>query len=137
MRGAWQLCLSGSLSKSLLPQDERPIPSIPVLRLAPTCGAKESGRTHAYQQKSVSLEGAARMLTLSGMSDSATPGLQPSRLLCPWDSPGKNTRTRSSSRGSCPPRDQTRVPASCVAGGVFAPEAPGKPLARARSPLLT
>ena len=27
------------------------------------------------------------------MSDSVQPyGLQPSRLLCPWDSPGKNTR---------------------------------------------
>ena len=28
----------------------------------------------------------------SGMSDSVRPpGLQPARLLCPWDSPGKNT----------------------------------------------
>ena len=31
-------------------------------------------------------------LVASGMSDSLQPhGLQPARLLCPWDSPGKNT----------------------------------------------
>ena len=42
--------------------------------------------------------------------------LQPSRLLCPWDSPGKNTgvgfqgHTRdSSSRGCSQPRNQTRI----------------------------
>ena len=33
------------------------------------------------------------VLTCSVMSDSQRPhGLQPTRLLCPWDSPGKNTR---------------------------------------------
>ena len=33
------------------------------------------------------------MLSRSVLSDSLRPqGLQPTRLLCPWDSPGKNTR---------------------------------------------
>ena len=38
-------------------------------------------------------------------------GLQPARLLCPWDSPGKTTGwvAMSFSRGSCQPRDRTRV----------------------------
>ena len=32
------------------------------------------------------------LLSRSGMSDSVQPyGLQPVRLLCPWDSPGKNS----------------------------------------------
>ena len=31
------------------------------------------------------------LLRHSVVSDFATPGLQPTRLLCPWDSPGKNT----------------------------------------------
>ena len=43
-----------------------------------------------------------------------------SRLLCPWNSPGKNTAVRVTipfSRGSSLPRDQTRV--SCIAGRFF------------------
>ena len=45
-------------------------------------------------------------------------GLQPARLLCPWDFPGKNTVVAiSTSRGSSRPRDWTRV--SCVAGRLF------------------
>ena len=62
------------------------------------------------------------------MSDSLPPhGLQPTRLLCPWDSPGKNTRRVpiSFSRGSSQPRDQTGV--SCIAGGFFTTEPPEKP----------
>ena len=35
-------------------------------------------------------------------------GLEPARLLCPWDSPGKNIAVPSS-RGSSQPRDQTHV----------------------------
>jgi len=31
------------------------------------------------------------------VSNSATPGLLPSRLLCPWNSPGKNTEMGSHS----------------------------------------
>ena len=46
-------------------------------------------------------------------------GLQPARLLCPWDSPGKNTErvAISFSRGSFLPRDWTHI--SCIAGGFF------------------
>ena len=54
------------------------------------------------------------------MSDSLQPrGLQPARLLCPWDSPGKNTGVgcHSLPRGSSPPGDHTLV--SCTAGRFF------------------
>ena len=46
------------------------------------------------------------------LSDSLQPhGLKPSRLLCPWNFPGKNTGmvVISYSRGSFQPRDQTCV----------------------------
>ena len=45
--------------------------------------------------------------------------LEPTRLLCSWNSPGKNTRVVAIpfSRGSSLPRDQTQV--SCMAGGFF------------------
>ena len=38
--------------------------------------------------------------------------LQLARLLCPWESPGKNTGVGCSSRGSSQPRNWTRV--SCI-----------------------
>ena len=43
-------------------------------------------------------------------------GLKPARLLCPWDSPGKNIGLGviSFSRRSSQPRNQTQV--SCTAG---------------------
>ena len=49
-------------------------------------------------------------------------GLRSPRLLCPWDSPGKNTEVGCHSpphppRGSSQPKDQTQV--SCIAGGFF------------------
>ena len=50
--------------------------------------------------------------------------MQPARLLCPWDSPGKNTGVGCHFllRGSSPPRDQTRVfCVSCIAGRFFIP----------------
>ena len=56
----------------------------------------------------------------SVMSESLQPcGLSPARLLCPWDSPGKNTGVgcHAPSRGSSHPRNQTQV--SCIAGGFF------------------
>ena len=56
----------------------------------------------------------------SVMSDSLQPrGPQPTRLLCPWDSPGKKTGMgcHSFSRGSSQPRDQTWV--SCIASRFF------------------
>ena len=70
-------------------------------------------------------------LVSSVVSDSVQPhGLQPTRLLCPWNSPGKIVAglAMPSSRGSSQPRDWTRV--SCIAGRFFATEPPGK------SPLL-
>ena len=56
----------------------------------------------------------------SVVSDSLWPhGLQPTRLLCPWDSPGKNTGVRSHSllQGIFQPRDWTQV--TRTAGGFF------------------
>ena len=45
--------------------------------------------------------------------------LQRTKLLCPWNSPGKNTGVGSHSllQGSSPPRDWTQV--SCLAGRFF------------------
>ena len=53
-------------------------------------------------------------------------GLQPTRLLCPWDSPGKNTGVGSISfsRGSSRPRDRTQVPHS--GADALTSEPPGK-----------
>ena len=52
-------------------------------------------------------------LTLYDPVDCSPPGssLQPRRLLCPWDSPGKNTEWAAmpSSRGSSRLRDQTHI----------------------------
>ena len=46
-------------------------------------------------------------------------GLWPSRLLCPWDFPGKNTKVGCHFllQRIFPPRDRT--PVSCIAGGFF------------------
>ena len=57
------------------------------------------------------------VLSRSFVSDSLWwHGLWPARLLCPWDSPGKNIEVgfMPSSRASPPPRDWTQV--SCIAG---------------------
>jgi len=53
-------------------------------------------------------------------------GLQPSRLLCPWSSPGKNTGVGCHAllRGSSRPRDWIQV--SRIAGGFFTIWATGK-----------
>ena len=59
-------------------------------------------------------------VSCSVTSDSLQPhGLQPTRLPCPWDSPGKNTGVVSHSllQGSTWPRDWT--PVSCTAGRLF------------------
>ena len=48
----------------------------------------------------------------SDVSDCLWPhGLSPARLLCPWDSPGKNTGVgcHASLQGIFPPRDQAHV----------------------------
>ena len=55
----------------------------------------------------------ASMHACSVVSDSSRPhGLQPTRLLCPWNFPGENTGGGSAisySRGSSQPRDRTSV----------------------------
>ena len=54
-------------------------------------------------------------------------GLQPTRILYPWNSPGRILEwvAISSSRRSSQPRDQTQV--SCTAGGFLPSKPPGKP----------
>ena len=58
------------------------------------------------------------LLSHSVVSDSLPPrGRQPTRLLCPWDSPGKKTGVAAmpSSRGSSRPGDRTPVSyVSCI-----------------------
>ena len=59
-------------------------------------------------------------LSHSVMTDFCDHGLQPARLLCPWDSPGKNTGVGSHfpSPGDLPnPEIEPRSPA--IAGGFF------------------
>ena len=60
------------------------------------------------------------MLSHSVVSDSLQPpGLLPIRLLCPWDSPDKNTGVGCHAllQGIFPAQDQTQV--SCIADGFF------------------
>ena len=66
-------------------------------------------------------------LVASVVSDFVRPyGLQPVRLLCPWDSVSRSTRVGCHGllQGSSGPRDQTWV--SCIAGRFFTPEPPRK-----------
>ena len=68
-------------------------------------------------------------LVASVVSNSVQPyGLQPSRLLCLWDSLGKSTRVGCHAllQGIFPTQDQTWV--SCITGRFFAAEPPGKPI---------
>ena len=70
----------------------------------------------------------ACMLSHSVMTGSLWPrGLKFSRLLCPWDSPGKNTGVGGHflPQGIFPTQDQTCV--SHIAGGFFTTEPLGKP----------
>ena len=65
------------------------------------------------------------MLSSSVISDSLRPhGLQPNRVLSPWDFPGKNTGvgTISYSRRSSWPRDQTNISCiSCIGRQILLP----------------
>ena len=74
-----------------------------------------------YRTKTISeWKDIPNVFSLSVMSDSLWPhALQPSRLLCPWDSLGKSTEvgSHSFSRGSSRPRDRTQI--SCIAGRFF------------------
>ena len=67
------------------------------------------------------------LFSCSVASDSLRPyGLWPTRLLCPWDFPGKSTGAGCHFlQGSSQPRDWTCI--SCIAGGFFTTEPPGKP----------
>ena len=72
---------------------------------------------------------------VSVVPDSVTSWKQPTSLLYPWDSPGKNPGVgcHSFSRASSCPRNRTHV--SCVsyiAGEFFTAESPGKPLSQPR-----
>ena len=52
----------------------------------------------------------SKSVSRSVVSDSLQPhGLQPTGLLCPRDSPGKNTGVIYFSKGSSPPKDLTQV----------------------------
>ena len=66
------------------------------------------------------------------MSDSLQPhGLPPTKLLCPWDFPGANTRVDCHFllRGSFPPSDQTHISYICCIGSwIFTTEPTGKPI---------
>ena len=56
--------------------------------------------------------------------------LQPTRILCPWDSPGKNTGVgyHAYSRGSSWPKARTWISCvSCIAGRFFSTEPLGNP----------
>ena len=68
------------------PPSSRPLPRVEVLTPAP-------GRQGVTSSVPVKIHTLKQMLLLSSrsvMSDSLPPhGLQPIRLLCPWDSPGK------------------------------------------------
>ena len=64
------------------------------------------------------------------MSNSLQPhGLQPARILCPWDSPGKNTGMGCHFLlwGIFPTQESDHISCfSCIAGEFFTAEPPGK-----------
>ena len=62
-------------------------------------------------------------------------GLQPARLLCPWDSPGQNTGVGCHALLHGIFLTQGQTEASCTAGRFFTTELPGKPLIQ--GPTLT
>ena len=62
------------------------------------------------EKQSRNVKWIAWVLSCSVVSDSLQPhGLQPARLLHPWDFPAKNTGEGSFSRGSFKPSDRTHV----------------------------
>ena len=64
--------------------------------------------------------------TLGDPMDSMDP-MEPARLLCPWDTPGKNTGAHCHSllQEIFQPKDRT--PVSCTVGRSFTTEPAGKP----------
>ena len=70
------------------------------------------GRKSYYIILTVHLFMNVHVLSRSVVSDSLQPhGLQPDRLLCPWDSPGKNTGVDRHAffQGIFPTQDQSQV----------------------------
>ena len=92
--------------------------------------SKRSGRTGEVEQLWVGIVG-PYVLNHSLISDSLQPHkLWPTRLLCPWDSPGKCTGVgyHFLLQGSFQPGDLTHVSCiSCIANVFFTTEPPGKP----------
>ena len=83
---------------------------------------------HAVKGFSIVSEAAAAAAKLHQSCLTVRPfGLQPARLLCPWDSLGKNTRVGCHAllQGIFWPRDWTQ--ASCIAGRFFIAEPQWKP----------
>ena len=81
----------------------------------------------ADRQRTCSFPRKGRVKVLVFQSSQIFAGLQPASLLCPWDSPGKNTGVGSQ---SCLQRifpTQGSNPVSCIAGGFFLSEPPGEP----------
>ena len=81
------------------------------------------------------------MSACSVVSNSLLPyGLLPTRILCPWDSPGKNNWSRlpSSPPGALPnPGIKPVSPKSpALAGGFFYPKPPGKPFIQEHHTLI-
>ena len=65
------------------------------------------------------------------MSDSVQPyGLQPARLLCPWDSPGKNTGMGCQALRDLtdPETEPVSLASPALTDGFFTTSAPGKPI---------
>ena len=56
-------------------------------------------------------------------------GLQPVRLLCPWNSPGKNTGVDSHAlhQGIFPTQGSNSIQSSTLQAGSLPPEPPAKP----------
>ena len=92
--------------------------------------SKRSGRTGEVGRLWVGIVG-PYVLSHSVISDSLRPhGLQPTRLLCPWDSPGKRPRVgyHFLLQGTSQPKELTHVSCiSSIANGFFTTEPPGKP----------
>ena len=86
---------------------------ITIAKLQSPCCSPGSRAPHFLKWKS---ENVSHPVEFSSLQPH---GLQPIRLLCPWNYPGKNTGLgcHSPLRGSSLPRDRTRV--SCIAGRFF------------------
>ena len=78
-------------------------------------------RSSALQASSLPCVTREAPLSRLVVSDSATPCTVAARLLCPWDSPGKNSGVGSHSllQGIFPTQGSSWPRVSCIAGGFF------------------